>query len=205
MLINCVLIKKTIFVLCQNSSCKHCWATYLFERELLIKRFNRDNSTGKRWRIFYLKKKRSEVTVVKYCRDSEYPEELFQASEDASSYDLFGAQNMTLLPISVTSITASLNMAFPKGYFGKIYLRSGLLKNHFISCDGGMTDAYIRDIVAFLMTNNRRRFYTVRIDERIVQIALHKRIDVGFQKVDNIKSLGETVRGEGVFGSTGNN
>lgn len=33
---------------CQNSSCKHCWATYLFDWELRIKKFNRDNSTVKR-------------------------------------------------------------------------------------------------------------------------------------------------------------
>ena len=125
----------------------------------------------------------SEKIVVKYCADSEYAKEPFEASADAAGYDLFVAQNMTLPPGSVTCIKTSLSMSIPRGYFGKIYPRSGLLKNHFISCDGGMIDADFRGIVAVLMTDNGSGFYAVRISDRIAQIALHKKLMLSFRKL----------------------
>ena len=44
-------------------------------------------------------------------------------------------------------------MEIPKGFFGKIYPRSGLLLNHFVSCDGGVIDSGYQGIIKVIMTN----------------------------------------------------
>ena len=46
-------------------------------------------------------------------------------------------------------------MAIPKGYFGKIFPRSGLLKKHFVTCDAGVADADYRGSVCVLIITKK--------------------------------------------------
>ena len=58
-----------------------------------------------------------------------------------AGYDLFAAEAKTLLPRSCNSIELELKMAIPKGYYGKFFPRSGLLSDHFVTCDAGVIDS----------------------------------------------------------------
>ena len=58
-----------------------------------------------------------------------------------AGYDLFAAEAKTLLPRSCNSIELELKMAIPKGYYGKIFPCSGLLSDHFVTCDAGVIDS----------------------------------------------------------------
>ena len=104
----------------------------------------------------------SEKLTIKYFANNEFSKEPFCASEDAAGYDIFGAATKILLPQTCDSIELELRMAIPKGYFGKIFPRSGLLKNHFITCDAGVVDADYRGSVSVLLINHHReKSYTV--------------------------------------------
>lgn len=87
-------------------------------------------------------------------------------------------------------------MEIPKGYFDKIYPYSGLLVNHFVSCDGGVIDSEYHGIVKAIMTNHSNVPHEILVGQRIAQIILH----ISFVKVD---TLTKTERQCGGFGSTG--
>ena len=68
--------------------------------------------------------------------------------------------------------------------FWKVYHRSSLLKNYFVSCDVGVIDSNFRGTKA---------------GQIILQIAFHKKEEIVFKKVDCLSS---TERRAGGFGST---
>ena len=143
--------------------------------------------------------------TIKYFLDNEFAKKPFQASEDAAGYDLFAAEAKTLLPNSCNSIELELKMAMPKGYYGKFPPRSGLLKDHFVTCDARVIDADYRGKVSVILINHHGdKAYTVRIGDRIAQVVFMKKIDVKFERVSESALLGKSKRGIGGFGSTKN-
>ena len=145
----------------------------------------------------------TEKTTIKYFLDNEFAKVPFQASEDAAGYDLFAAEAKTLLPNSCNSIELELKMAIPKDYYGKVLPRSGLLKDHFVTCDARVTDVDYRGKVSVILINHHGdKAYTVRTGDRIAQVVFMKKIDVKFERVSESALLGKTKRGIGGFGST---
>ena len=56
-------------------------------------------------------------------------------------------------------------MAIPKGYYGKIFPRSGLLRDHFVTCNAGAIDADYRGSVSVILINHHgNKHYTVRTE-----------------------------------------
>ena len=97
-------------------------------------------------------------------------------------------------------------MEIPKGFYGKIFPRSGLLKQHLITCDAGVIDADFRGSVEVLIINHHPRdVYTVRTGDRIAHVVFMKKCDAIFENVSDPALLGRTKRGSGGFGSTGLN
>ena len=90
-------------------------------------------------------------------------------------------------------------MEIPSGFFGKVYPRSCLLKEYFISSDAGVIDYDFGDSVLVLMMKNSNKPLLIKPFQRIAQIVFHKKEKVVFKKVD---CLGSTERGAGGFGST---
>ena len=104
----------------------------------------------------------SKILTIKYFHNNEFAKEPFPASEDAAGYDLFAAETKTLLPQTCNSVELELRMAIPKRYFGKIFPRSGILKNYFIICDAGVVDAdYRRSVNVLLNKHHRNKSFTV--------------------------------------------
>ena len=95
-------------------------------------------------------------------------------------------------------------MAIPTGYYGKIFPHSGLLNDHFISCDAGVVDAdYRGSVLVLLLNHHSEKAFTVRTGNRIAQIVYMKKFDVEFEKVSDPALLGKTKREIGGFESTG--
>ena len=80
-------------------------------------------------------------------------------------------------------VSLKLKMEIPSRYFGKIYPRSSLLKEQFISCDARAIDSDFRDSVLVLMMNNSNKPLLIKPGQRIAQIAFHKK-EVVFKNVD---------------------
>ena len=96
----------------------------------------------------------SEKVTVKYFAKNEFCREPYQASEDAAGYDLFAAETLSLFPGKNGYISLAFRFAIPKGFYGNIFLRSGLFKDHLITFDAGVLDLDFRGIVQVLMINH---------------------------------------------------
>ena len=54
---------------------------------------------------------------------------------------------------AVDTISLELRWAIPTGFYGKLFPRSGLLREHFVSIDAGVIDADFRGIIQVLVLN----------------------------------------------------
>ena len=142
----------------------------------------------------------SQELTIKYFPENELCREPFQASEDAAGYDLFAAETLTLFP-NTGCISLAFRFAIPKGYYGKIFQCSGLLNDHFATCDARVLDSDFRGIVLVIMINHHpEKTFTIRTGDRIVQYVFMKKYNV---KIFDVAFLGLTKRGADGFGSTG--
>ena len=118
-------------------------------------------------------------------------------------YDLLASEARTILPKTCASISLCLKITFPKGFYGKTFLRSGLLKRHLITCDAGVIDADFRCSAEVLMiTHHLHDIYTVITGDKIAQVVFMKIFDVVFENISDPALLGRTKRGSDGFGST---
>ena len=69
----------------------------------------------------------SEKITIKYFEESEFARQPICATVESAGYDLFAAQDMTLLPNSCESVSFDCIWEIPKGYCGKIYPHSSLV------------------------------------------------------------------------------
>ena len=145
----------------------------------------------------------SKQIVVKYFQESEFAKEPCQATEGSAGYDLYAAETKTFLPNSADTVSIELRWAIPSGFFGKIFPRSSILKDHLVTVDAGVIDSDFRGIVEALLVNHSKKTYTVRTGDRIAQVVFIEKFDVNFQKVTKKSLLGITKRGSHGFGSTG--
>ena len=71
--------------------------------------------------------KMDQKVVVKYYANSQYATAPSKAMEGSAGHDKFAAEARKLFPKSCTALTTTLKMAIPKGNFGKVFPRLGLL------------------------------------------------------------------------------
>ena len=91
----------------------------------------------------------SKHITVNYFAESEYAKVQYQATDGSAGYDLFAAETKTLLPKSTDIISLDLIWATPSGFYGKVFPRSGILKEHFVSIDAGVIDSDYRGYLKF--------------------------------------------------------
>ena len=99
----------------------------------------------------------SKQIVVKYFQESEFAKEPRQATEGSAGYDLYVAETKTILPHSTDTVSVELRWAIPNGFFGKLFLRSSILKDHLVTVDADVTDSDFRVIVEALMVNHSQK------------------------------------------------
>ena len=78
----------------------------------------------------------------------------YKATSEAAGYDLYAAEDKEILPKTNAIVSLDLRMAIPKGFFGKIFSRSGLFLNHEITAEAGVIDSGFRGIVQVLLFNH---------------------------------------------------
>ena len=145
----------------------------------------------------------SKQIVVKYFEESKFAKEPHQGTEDSAGYDLYAAEARTILPNSADTVSIELRWAIPSRFFGKIFPRSDILKDHLVTVDGGVIDSDIRGIVEAIMINHSNKTCTVRTGDKIAQVVFIEKFNVKFEKATKKSLLRITKRGSGGFGSTG--
>ncbi len=99
-------------------------------------------------------------------------------------------------------IPTGLSIALPEGFEAQIRPRSGLAVKHGITVlnTPGTIDADYRGEIKVILINHGQQAFTVERGMRIAQMVVERFETV---KWDVVKTLDETDRGEGGFGSTG--
>ena len=118
---------------------------------------------------------------------------------------MFLLQKLKLfLTKSVDSILLEMIWAITSGFYGKLFPRSGILKEHLLTVTAGVIDSDFRGKVAALLFNHHpEKTFTVCTGDRIAQVVFMKKFTANFQRVTNKQLLGITKRGSDGFGSTG--
>ena len=143
--------------------------------------------------------------TVKFYPETDETKVLFQVTSHSAGYDLYAAEATNILPKSHGIVSLDWRWAIPKGFYGKIFSRSGLFLNHLITAEAGVIDSGFREIVKVLLFNHSEEFFSVKIGNRIAQVVFMEKFDVNFDMEKCPEMLDKSVRNEGSFGSTGTN
>ena len=125
-------------------------------------------------------------------------------SEFAAGADLYAVTDgeVTFAPGETKLIRTGLAMEIPEGYAGLIYARSGLASKRGLAPANkvGVVDSDYRGEVMVALHNHSNVEQKIAAGERIAQLVVAPFLKASFEEADE---LGDTVRGEGGFGSTG--
>ena len=124
------------------------------------------------------------------------------ATEHAAGLDVVAAESLTLAPGGRHAVATGFAVAIPEGHEVQVRPRSGLALKHGITClnTPGTIDADYRGEVKVILANFGDAPFQVVRGERIAQLVPAPVLQARFSEVEE---LGETERGAGGFGSTG--
>ena len=124
------------------------------------------------------------------------------ATDGAAGLDVVAAEDLTLAPGQRHAVATGFAIAIPEGYEVQVRPRSGLALKHGVTClnTPGTIDHDYRGEVKVILANLGSDPFEVRRGERIAQLVPAPVLKANFVEVD---VLGETARGAGGFGSTG--
>lgn len=124
-----------------------------------------------------------------------------KGTEDAAGYDLFSCADGFIGGSEVARIPTGIALEIPNGYCGVVYSRSSTVCKGLIITPLLIDSDYRGEI--FIVVS--RPFfgaekYEIKKGDRIAQLRIEKVEAIDFEEV---KTLSETSRGVGAFGSTG--
>ena len=124
------------------------------------------------------------------------------ATDGAAGLDVVSAEDLTLAPGQRHAVATGFAIAIPEGHEVQVRPRSGLALKHGITClnTPGTIDHDYRGEVKVILANLGSEPFEVRRGERIAQLVPAVVTKARFNEV---AVLGETSRGSGGFGSTG--
>lgn len=118
----------------------------------------------------------------------------------AAGYDLYAAEEATVLVNGRRLIGTGLAMTVPEGHYGRIAPRSGLAVKHGISVGAGCIDRDFSGQIKVLLMNHGDSDFLVQEGDRIAQLIIEK---ISSPEIKEVDELEQTARGDGGFGSTG--
>lgn len=99
-------------------------------------------------------------------------------------------------------VKTDIQIELPEGHYGRVAPRSGLAAKNFIDIGAGVIDEDYRGNVGVVMFNHADTDFEVKKGDRIAQLICER---ISYPTLEECKSLSDTTRGSGGFGSTGNN
>lgn len=141
---------------------------------------------------------------VKVLRiDTELPLPNHAHAGDAG-LDLYSAEDLSLDPRQRAAVRTGIAVAIPTGYAGFVLPRSGRALHEALGVvnSPGLIDAgYRGEVMVLLINHGRRHSIRVKRGEKIAQLVIQKVTPVELVEVEE---LPPSARGEGGFGSSGN-
>ena len=145
-----------------------------------------------------------ELKIKKLRENAKIP---FRATEGSAGMDLFACidEPVTLAGGEKAVIPTGIAIALPSAELGAfIFARSGLAIKHGIGLlnSVGVIDSDYRGEICVILINHGEYPFVIRDGDRIAQMVFASVERALFAEV---RELGETERGDGGFGHTGNN
>jgi dUTP pyrophosphatase len=140
---------------------------------------------------------------LEFTRLSEAARAPGRAHDGDAGYDLHAAEPASIGPGERASVGTGVAVAIPAGHAGLVLPRSGLAARHGIALVNapGLIDAgYRGELRVLLLNTDRLEAFEVAVGDRIAQLVLVRH---AAPELVEVEALGESVRGEGGFGSTG--
>lgn len=130
----------------------------------------------------------------------------YAKSGDAGA-DLRAAEDVVLWPGNRKLIKTGVSLGLPEGLVALVHPRSGLALKHGITVlnTPGTVDSGYRGEIAVILYNAGNEKFEVKRGDRIAQLVIQEYVRADFEVVESVEELGESDRGEGGFGSTGQN
>lgn len=126
-----------------------------------------------------------------------------RATSGAAGYDIYSDETLTLEGGGQAKISTGWAMEVPEGYYAEIRPRSGLAATHGVDTLAGVIDSDYRGEVKVLLIKHNKDFgLIIEKGTRIAQLVFRKHETPNVMLVDE---LGDSSRGAGGFGSTGEN
>lgn len=148
-----------------------------------------------------------EKIVIKIKRLSEEFSDVplpHYATAGSAGMDIRAAlkEDVILKPGKVELIPTNLSVEIPVGYEIQVRPRSGLAANHAIGIlnSPGTIDSDYRGEVKIIIMNFGKEDFKISRSDRIAQLIVSK---VYSAKIEEVKDLNSSHRGEGGFGHTG--
>ena len=117
-----------------------------------------------------------------------------------AGYDLSADEDIVIPPNKWKLVSTGLAFTVPKGTYGRIAPRSGFSYKKGTMIGAGVIDEQYTGHVKVLVFNLNDKELKIVQGNRIAQLILEK---ISTPEVIEVKSLEETERGSGGFGSTG--
>lgn len=143
------------------------------------------------------------VKIVKLNPAAELPK--YAHPTDAGA-DIKALEDTIIKPNETVVVKTGLAVAIPAGYEIQVRPRSGISLNTplRIANTVGTIDSSYRGEIGIIMTNTGTEPYTIERGTKIAQILIAPTPMIKWEEVGKVEELGETNRGAGGFGSTGN-
>ncbi|MGZ4244502.1 MAG: dUTP diphosphatase [Solirubrobacteraceae bacterium] len=126
-----------------------------------------------------------------------------RAHDGDAGLDLYALDDGVLAPGERASVPTGIAVEIPPGHAGLVLPRSGLAARHGISVVNapGLIDAgYRGEIRVLLLNTDREHAFQITAGSRIAQLVL---VRVELPTPLEVRTLGDTERGAGGFGSSG--
>jgi dUTP pyrophosphatase len=129
--------------------------------------------------------------------DAKFP---VKAHDTDACYDLFVLKQIRIAGNGYTPVATGVAFNIPKGYFGKVYERSGVSLQRPISVKAGVIDAGYTGEIMVIIHNHGDMPEILDAGTKLAQIAIHQLPETELVQVTEFE---DTDRGEKGFGSSG--
>lgn len=140
---------------------------------------------------------RVNVKVKRLRGDAVLPR---YAHEGDAGMDLFSVEDCVVKKGERKLISTGISCELPPGYFASVRGKSGLAFKKGISILGGVIEWTYRGDYGVIVLNTGVEDFVVKAGDKIAQVVI---APVAQAEVVEVGSLGESVRGDGAWGSTG--
>ena len=122
------------------------------------------------------------------------------AYDDDAAFDLYAAEDVEFAPGQRRQVPTGLKIAIPRGYVGLIRDRSSVAWKQGLTTLAGVIDSGYRGEWLVVLLNTSRETVRIAKHTRIAQFLV---LPVAQPEIQVVEKVGESSRGEGGFGSSG--